>query len=198
VLVSTNEVFDGLRDDSLGYSEADRPKPANAYGASKLEGERLAAKTFDRREPKAQPASLWIVRTAWLFGPGDPDFPHKILTAADRLQPGTALRVVEDEVGSPTYAADLASGIVALLAQAPPGLYHLVNRGSISRLSWAGRVLERCQRPVQLQPIARSAFARASSPPAWAVLDPRKAEGFGVVMRGWEEAFDAYVPELCA
>jgi dTDP-4-dehydrorhamnose reductase len=197
LLVSTNEVFDGLRHDDLGYLETDPPIPANAYGASKLEGERLAAEAFDKREPEAPTTSLWIVRTAWLFGRGDPDFPRKILTAADRLEGGAALPVVEDEVGSPTYAADLASGIVALLAKAPPGLYHLVNRGSISRLGWAGRVLERCQRRVQLRPIARSAFARASSPPPWAVLDTRKAERFGVTLRGWEEAFDAYAPELC-
>jgi len=197
VLLSTNEVFDGIRGDGLGYSETDAPNPANAYGASKLEGERLASAAFGQGDPRSPASGLWIVRTAWLFGPGGADFPHKILAAADRLEPSAVLRVVDDEVGSPTFAADLAEAILKLFSMAPAGLYHLVNRGAVSRFGWAARILARCERSVGVLPVGRTEFVRASSPPPWAVLDPGSAERLGIALRGWEDAFEAYVPELC-
>lgn len=198
VLVSTNEVFDGTRHDGLGYRETDEPNPANAYGASKLEGERRASAAFGEADPRRPAEGLWIVRTAWLFGRGGADFPHKILAAADGLEQGGVLRVVDDEIGSPTFAADLAGAILSLIVKAPAGLYHVVNRGSVSRFGWAARVLARCARPVGLLPISQAEFVRASPPPAWAVLDPGRAERHGITLRGWEEAFDAYVQELCS
>ena len=85
VVVSTNEVFDGTRTDGRPYREDDPVEPANAYGASKLAGERAAVVAYGRA---GRPADLWVMRTAWLFGPGAPDFPAKILAAADRLPPG--------------------------------------------------------------------------------------------------------------
>ena len=137
------------------------------------------------------------MRTAWLFGPGEPDFPRKILAAADALPADHALRVVVNEIGSPTYAVDLAAGILELAARAPAGLYHVVNRGAVSRYAWAQRILARCRGDVGLVPITSAEFSRASTAPPWAVLDPRKAEGSGVYLRGWEEAFEAYAPALC-
>ncbi len=80
VVVSTNEVFDGLRTDGIGYGPADLTAPGNPYGVSKLAGERAAA---DAYEAAGAGGRLGIVRTAWLFGPGAPDFPRKILAAAD-------------------------------------------------------------------------------------------------------------------
>jgi dTDP-4-dehydrorhamnose reductase len=195
--VSTNEVFDGLRNDGQGYAENDEPSPANAYGRSKLEGERLAAAAFGEEDPRRPAGNLWIVRTAWLFGPGAPDFPSKILGAADRLEPGDSLRVVDDEIGSPTSADDLAGAILDLLDRAPAGLYHLVNKGAVSRFAWATAVLAGCRRSVELTPISRTAFTRASNAPPWAVLDSSKARDLGVRLRRWEDAFEDYVPALC-
>ena len=85
VYISTNEVFDGRRTDGVAYTEADPAAPINPYGVSKLEGEQLATKAFSRT---GADSNLWIVRTAWLFGPPGNDFPHKILAAADRLAGG--------------------------------------------------------------------------------------------------------------
>ena len=96
VLVSTNEVFDGERTDGQGYAEGDEVRPANPYGASKLAGERAALAAY--ADAGAQ-EKLWIVRSAWLFGPPGADFPAKILAAADRLPADHPLRVVTDEVG---------------------------------------------------------------------------------------------------
>jgi len=198
VLISTNEVFDGRRTDRRGYVETDVPNPINPYGVSKLEGERLAAEAYRARLPDLAERGLWIVRTGWLFGAPGVDYPRKILAAAPRLAPGDALRVVEDEIGCPTYATDLAESILRLVEVTPGGLFHLVNRGAVSRFEWAAGVLKRCGHNVPLEPIRQAAFVRASTPPAWAVLDTRRAEGLGIAMRPWEDAFDAYAPDLCA
>ena len=91
---------------------------------------------------------LAIVRTAWLFGPPGNDFPAKILAAAERARAaGEPLRVVGDEVGSPTYAPDLADAIVELLAGGTyAGLHHVVNGGAVSRAAWARAILAAARR----------------------------------------------------
>jgi dTDP-4-dehydrorhamnose reductase len=185
VVVSTNEVFDGTRSDGRPYCEDDPVEPPNAYGASKLAGERAAVVAFGRA---GRAADLWVVRTAWLFGPGAPDFPAKILAAADRLPPGDELSVVADEVGSPTYAPDLAAALLELIEQAPGGLYHLVNAGQASRAAWADAVLRLAGRSTVIRPIGQADYPRPSKPPVWAVLDTGRAAGFGVVLRPWREA----------
>ena len=109
IVISTNEVFDGKRRDGVGYGPADEPAPANPYGASKLRGERAAQDAY----AGLARGQLAIVRTAWLFGPGKPDFPAKILSAGrEAARTGEPLRVTGDEWGSPTYSVDLAEAIV--------------------------------------------------------------------------------------
>ncbi|MFI5261026.1 MAG: SDR family oxidoreductase [Candidatus Limnocylindrales bacterium] len=185
VVLSTNEVFDGRRTDGQGYRETDPAEPANPYGASKLAGERAAVVAFSRA---GRSADLWVVRTAWLFGAGAPDFPAKILAAADRLAPGEALPVVADEVGSPTYAPDLAAALLDVVERAPGDLYHLVNAGRASRLEWARAVLARAGRATAVRPISQADFARPSRPPRWAVLATGRAAGLGVALRPWGDA----------
>src|SRR5439155_7329580 len=96
IAVSTNEVFDGRRQDGRGYIADDEPNPINAYGASKLRGEREAAAAYAAEAfPSVQ---LAIVRTSWLYGPPGNDFPSKILAAADRARTAhERLRLVADE-----------------------------------------------------------------------------------------------------
>jgi dTDP-4-dehydrorhamnose reductase len=185
VVVSTNEVFDGTRSDGRPYREDDPVEPPNAYGASKLAGERAAVVAFGR---SGRPAELWVIRTAWLFGAGAPDFPAKILAAADRLPPGDALPVVADEVGSPTYAPDLAAALLDLIERAPGGLYHLVNAGRASRAAWAEAVLRVAGRDTPVRPISQDDFKRDSLPPRWAVLATDQAARYGVRLRPWPEA----------
>ncbi len=194
VLVSTNEVFDGERSDSGSYTEDDTTNPPNPYGASKLRGEELAREAYRGAGLTDQ---LWIVRTAWLYGPPGNDFPTKILAAADRLSPGEPLKVVTDEVGSPTYTVDLAAAILDLVASAPGGTYHLAAPGAASRFDVAAEVMTRCRPAVRLAPISRREFVRASSPPAWGVLDSSRAASFGVRLRPWQEALRDYLSGLC-
>ena len=188
VLISTNEVFDGDRGDGAAYAETDETGPRNPYGQSKLAGEHAAREAFGGW------AGLWVVRTAWLYGPPGNDFPAKIVAAADRLDAGDALPVVADEHGSPTYAFDLGRAILELVERTPGGLFHLVNPGSVSRLEWARRVLEVMRPGRAVRPISRTEFSRASDPPPWGALDTALAQRVaGIHMRAWHEALDSYL-----
>ncbi len=187
VLISTNEVFDGEREDGIGYAETDAPRPRNAYGVSKLAGEQAARAELDEDD------GLWIVRTAWLYGPPGDGFPEKIVRAADRAPADEPLPVVADETGSPTLAADLAAGVLALVEATPGGTFHLVGAGRATRLEWARRVLAARRPERRTRPISQAEFERASDPPAWGVLATDKAASAGVVMRSWQDALDEHL-----
>jgi dTDP-4-dehydrorhamnose reductase len=205
VLVSTNEVFDGRRTDGRGYAPDDRPRPGNPYGASKLAGETAGQAAFLRHgglidgpggvSPGAP--QLAIIRTAWLYGPPGNDFPARILAAADRARAaGEPLRVVGDEIGSPTFASDLAEGILELLAAGTfAGVHHIVNAGSVSRAGWARHVLAVTGVEVPIVEIPLATWTRPSAPPAWAVLAPTLLPS-GQPLRPWQAAFADYAPIL--
>jgi dTDP-4-dehydrorhamnose reductase len=192
VLVSTNEVFDGRRTDGRGYAADDEPAPPNPYGASKLDGERRATAAYD-----GAPSALGIVRTAWLFGPPGNDFPDKILAAAERTSgSGQPLKLVADEIGSPTYTVDLAEAIVELIgADAVRGVHHIVNSGVVSRASWAREVLRQAGVAVDTVDVSADEWPRASTPPRWAVLEPTASPG-GEPLRPWAAATADYLPTL--
>lgn len=201
IVVSTNEVFDGRRTDGRGYRPTDETAPPNPYGASKLAGERAAADAY--AGPGAS-GSLAIVRTAWLFGPPGNDFPSKILAAAERSRDGgDPLRVVADEVGSPTYTQDLAEGIVELVGGAAiDGINHIVNAGTASRADWARELLRQASAlvpaarlDVPIVDVPASTWSRASTPPAWGVLEPTPLPG-GEPLRPWQLAMADYLPTL--
>jgi dTDP-4-dehydrorhamnose reductase len=216
IVISTNEVFDGARTDGRGYRAGEPTSPINAYGQSKLEGERFAIEAYttvaglasagrDAPDPvRARPAELApfvpadgapagpqlaIVRTAWLFGRGEPDFPAKILANAERAKAaGEALRAVHDETGSPTSTDDLAEAIVELLwAGRFAGLHHLVNTGTATRAEWAREVLRLARVDVPIEEVPASTWPRASTPPRWAVLEPTPLPS-GEPMRPWQAA----------
>ena len=187
VQISTNEVFDG----TLGrpYAEDDAPSPINAYGASKLGGERAVA--------NANPRHL-IVRTAWLFGPGGVNFVTKILAAGEKSRDaGEPLRVVADEWGNPTWTPELAEAVTQAAAGGFAELggrrvVHLAGTPPASRLEWATVVVEAAGMGVALVPISRAEFARASSPPAAAVLDTSFAARAGIGPFDWRGPSGAY------
>jgi dTDP-4-dehydrorhamnose reductase len=214
ITVSTNEVFDGRRTDARSYLPEDQPNPANPYGAAKLEGERAARAAFGAtgegfaraaRQPRDQPAvampPLAIVRTAWLFGPPGNDFPTKIVAAGERAKADRVpLKVVSDEIGTPTYAPDLAQAIVALLREAagsglgvPAGIHHIVNVGQASRAEWAREVLRLAGVDVTTEDVPLTTWLRPSTPPQWGVLDPTPLPN-GERLRHWQEALAEYLP----
>ncbi|MEO8274533.1 MAG: NAD(P)-dependent oxidoreductase, partial [Chloroflexota bacterium] len=184
LLVSTNEVFDGDRTDRRGYRPDDPVNPPNAYGRSKLAGEVGAAHAFGAAPDSA---ALGIVRTSWLFGPGKPDFPAKIVAAARAAaEQGVALRLVTDEFGAPTYVPDLADAIARLAAGDVRGIHHVVNAGLASRADWARDVLERVRIQVPFEEVSVRDFSRPSTPPRWGVLEPTALPGGP--LRHWRDA----------
>jgi dTDP-4-dehydrorhamnose reductase len=194
LIVSTNEVFAGDRDDGAGYGPTDEPRPGNVYGRSKLAGERAATRSY---EAPGAGGTLGIARTAWLFGPPGRDFPRKILEAADRaVATGEPLRLVDDEWGNPTYATDVAEAIVELLAEdAHAGIHHLVNGGVATRAAWAEDVLTRFGVTVPVEHVPASTWVRASVAPRWGALAPTPLPG-GEPIRPWTAAMADYAPVL--
>lgn len=193
IVISTNEVFNGRRTDGRGYAADDEPAPVNPYGASKLAGERAARVAFEQTEGP----QLAIARTAWLFGPGRPDFPWKILAAAEKAaSAGEPLRVVGDEWGSPTFTADVADAIVELLGEGTfAGTHHLVNGGFATRADWARDIVARAGVAVEVVDVPMTTWPRPSTPPRWGVLEPTPLPS-GEPLRPWQAAMADYAPAL--
>jgi dTDP-4-dehydrorhamnose reductase len=179
VAISSNEVFPG--DADRPYFEYDSRRAINPYGASKLAAERIV----ERIAPNYQ-----IVRTAWLYGPDGVNFIHKIL---ERARSGQPLKVVTDEVSSPTYVVDLAEAIGRLIELDRPGIYHLVNAGACSRYDFAIEIVRAVGLDVPIAPITSEAFERASTPPPYAPLENVFGALAGVELRAWQEAVGAYI-----
>lgn len=184
VYISTNEVFPG--DASRPYFEYDQPRPVNAYGRSKLAGEAAAREIL---------AELYIVRVAWLFG-GERNFVRTVLRLA-ASPPEGGMRMVDDEVGSPTYAADVADGVARLIATEHYGTYHFVNSGACSRHAFAAAILRLAgHADVPVAPIKLADFKRDSTPPPYTPLANLAGANLGIGFRPWEDAVAAYLETL--
>jgi len=180
VCVSTNEVFDGTKGEP--YLEFDQPHPINTYGKSKLVGELITQALLNR---------FYIVRTAWLYAQGGNNFVTKIIHADDERG---ELRVVADEISSPTYASDLAEAIAKLIRTDHYGIYHFTNEGICSRYDFAIKILELAGRGhVPVHPLTSDQYARASTPPLYApIRNFCAATALGITLRPWEEALQTY------
>jgi dTDP-4-dehydrorhamnose reductase len=180
VAVSTNEVFDGRAE--RPYQEYDVRNPINPYGYSKYVAEQVVERFAGNYQ---------IVRTAWLYAHGGVNFIHQII---DRARSGEPLRVVTDEIGSPTYCDDLAAGIMRLMETGRPGIYHLTNAGACSRYEFARAILDTVEmHDVAITPITSADFSRPSTPPPYAPLDNVFAAAAGIGMRSWRDALTEYV-----
>jgi dTDP-4-dehydrorhamnose reductase len=181
IAISTNEVFAG--DATTPYAEDAEPAPVNAYGRSKLEGERLAL---------AMQSDTVVVRTSWVYGDAS-GFVAKVLAAA---RSGNALRFVTDETASPTAASDLAEGIRRLIDRnASPGVYHLVSEGEASRYDWATEILRLAGVQRHIEPTTTAAL-RASGydgplKPPYSTLANNRARAIGIGLPHWRDALAA-------
>ncbi len=182
VYISTNEVFDGAS--TAPYAEYDRPAPINPYGFSKWAGEQAVRELLRR---------FYIVRVAWLFG-GERNFVRTVLRLANERN---EIAMVADEIGSPTYAPDVAGAIARLIETPYYGTYHLVNEGFCSRYEFAAATLRLAGRTdVTLRPIALAEYQRASRVPPYTPLRNVAAAELGIRLRSWEEALAEYVGML--
>ena len=156
VYVSTNFVFDGELD--RPYHEFDQPNPMSVYGASKLAGE---------REVLRQGSAAYIVRTAMVYD----ETGHNFVNTMKRLMAEReSISVVADQFGNPTFAPDLATGILELLRFRPPGTYHLTNTGSTSWHGWASEIARLTDFGGSVEPIDAASYVRAATPPANGVM----------------------------
>jgi dTDP-4-dehydrorhamnose reductase len=185
VYVSTDFVFDGRG--TRPYRHDDPPAPLSAYGRSKLGGERAVLAGGGER--------AYVVRTSWVFGPGGRNFPRAIL---ERARSGQPLRVVDDQVGSPTMTHDLADALLDLAeSQAQPGIYHAANAGSCSWHAFAVDILR--EAGLDGMEVARMSSAELGRPaprPAYSVLDcSRLAAVRGRPMPSYLDALRRYLAE---
>jgi dTDP-4-dehydrorhamnose reductase len=176
VYVSTDFVFDGSK--ASPYTEADLPAPLSAYGRSKLAGERAVRDVAPR----------WtIVRTAWLFGAHGRNF---VKTIVGKAAAGETLRVVNDQVGSPTYARDLAAALARLARRELVGVFHLANGGACSWYDFAREIVRQSGFDVaRVRPIGSQELGRPARRPAYSVLATAAWEAAGEPrLRPWPEA----------
>lgn len=187
--ISTDFVFDGTSE--APYTEEMKPNPLSVYGATKLKGE----------EALMQMGCDWIIiRTSWLYSEFKSNF---VKTMISLMKQKDKLTIVEDEVGSPTYAADLAEMIIHIMQYSEreewkTGLYHFCNVGEVSRLGFAKEIkllagIDNCE----LRGITAKEYGSAVKRPAFSALDTSKIEYvFRVKIPRWEEALDRCIKKI--
>ena len=183
VYVSTDYVFDGRG--SRPYRESDQANPISVYGATKLAGER------------ACPEGATIVRTSWVCGAHGTNFVRTVLALAVRTG---ELRFVDDQRGSPTFAADLAPALVALAMDRRPGCFHVTNHGDATRFELARETIAIAGGdPERVLPISTAELdpPRPAARPAYSVLDNSVFESAGYSpMPAWRDGLARLVAQL--
>lgn len=174
VYISTDYVFDGKK--KSPHLESDIPNPISVYGISKYGGELIVKHFLDK---------FFIVRTSWLFRRKGKNFVNTILRLAkDKKE----LRVVNDQVGSPTYTSDLARAISALISTKYYGIYHITNSGECSWYEFTKKILEYAKiKNVKVIPISTEELNRPAPRPKYSVLANFNLEKKKIYkMRNWE------------
>jgi len=179
--ISTDFVFDGKKDSP--YLEFDQPHPISIYGKSKLAGENYVRTLLNR---------YFIVRTSWLYGYYGRNFVKTILQLASREK---ELKVVNDQVGSPTYTRDLSEKIKELLPTELYGVYHITNSGNCSWYEFAREILKLADiKRVELKPVTSEELSRPAPRPRFSVLENYCLRlALGKSMRDWKEALKDYI-----
>lgn len=176
---STDYVFSGEKRE--GYAEDDPTGPISVYGRSKELGERLWL---------ASGAKGYLVRAAWLYGSNGKNFVETMLRLADEKR---TVNVVNDQVGSPTFTADLAQSVRDLLAQRPSfGIYHRTNDGSVSWYGFTREIFRLAGKTTSVEPVTTAEFPRPARRPAVSILRTTKLPP----LRPWPAALKEYLQEM--
>jgi len=180
VHLSTDYIFDGKSD--TPYTENDTPSPATVYGGSKLLGELNIKDNCPR---------AFIVRTAWLYGRTGNNFVKTILKIASEKD---RITVVNDQVGNPTNANDLAHHILKIGAGEDYGIYHVTGNGICSWYEFAQEIVRLSGLECEVVPVTTEEFPRPAPRPAFSAMDHiRLRETVGDEMRPWQEALAAFI-----
>jgi dTDP-4-dehydrorhamnose reductase len=177
--ISTDYVFDGTA--SAPYKETDKTNPASVYGQSKWRGEEMALKN--------DPSTI-IIRTAWLYSSFNNNF---VKTMLRLMKEKESINVVNDQFGSPTYAADLADAIMQIIGSGKsienPGIYHYTNTGITNWYEFAVAIKKLTGSNCMVNPITTDQYPTAAKRPAYSVLDITKIRNtFGVDIPDWENS----------
>jgi dTDP-4-dehydrorhamnose reductase len=186
VQVSTDYVFAGQA--GRPYAEDDGPAPRTAYGRTKLAGERAVLGRL--------PGSGYVVRTAWLYGAHGPNFVRTMIKLEDQRP---TVDVVDDQHGQPTWTADVARQIIAMIrAGAPPGVYHATSSGQTTWFGLAREIFGLLGAdPARVRPIPSSELSRPAPRPAYSVLGHGAWERLAVPSIGdWRECLHRAFPDL--
>jgi dTDP-4-dehydrorhamnose reductase len=179
VYVSSDYVFDGSK--AAPYVETDQPAPLSAYGRGKLAGEE-ATRAANKR--------YFIVRSAWLFGAGGPNFVETMLRlAADH---GEVL-VVRDQVGSPTYTWHLAYGIVRLIEGVEFGIHHMAAAGACSWYEFAREIFEQAGVECKVMSATTEMLGRPAPRPAYSALASQREHA--IELPSWQDGLAAYLAQ---
>ena len=181
--ISTDFVFDG--DSNKPYTEVDQTNPAGVYGQTKLDGE---------KEIKALCKNYFIIRTSWVYSQFGNNFLKTMLRLASQRD---ILSVVNDQIGTPTNAVDLAEVLIKII-NFPKSqtsftesnqILNFSNEGKCSWYDFAKKIFEINAITINLQPIPTSSFPTPAKRPSFSVLDKRKIKStFGLEIKNWEES----------
>ena len=167
-------------------NEDDKLGPKTVYGKTKLEGEKLVMENCDK---------YFILRTAWLYGEGK----NFVKTMIDLSKKNKELKVVNDQIGSPTYAKDLAKAIKEIIDKKSDkyGIYHVTNKGEVSWYQFAKKIFELKKIEVKVNPCTSEEFPRPAPRPHYSVLNNQKWINAGFTpLRNYEEALKEYLENL--
>lgn len=180
--ISTDYVFDGTS--AAPYNEYDQTNPQTVYGKSKLAGEQAVLTLHDR---------FFIVRSSWVYGKYGNNFVKTMLKmAGERDQ----LKVVADQIGSPTYTHDLVAFLLELVHTDYYGIYHASNSGSCSWYDFAKAIFEDSGTDIQVEPCTTADFPRPAPRPAYSVMEHSAIRSNGLnVLRPWREALNHFLKD---
>jgi len=184
---STDYVFDGAG--GKPYSEEDRPNPKTVYGKSKLEGERALA---------ALVPNHYIIRIAWLYGVHGMNFVKTMIRLGrEKQQSKEVLKVVADQIGSPTWTVDVCRQCLAIIGRGEYGLYHCTSQGQCSWHEFTEMIMEKNGIEVTVAPCATSEFPRPAPRPMYSVLENKHLASLGIdQMPDWRDAFGAFMKQF--
>jgi dTDP-4-dehydrorhamnose reductase len=181
---STDYVFDGR--ERRPYTESDLPRPLNVYGVSKLAGEHMVRLTWERH---------FVIRTCGLYGVAGSagkggNFVETMLKKASE---GAPVRVVNDQVLTPTFTGDLAEAVSKLIRTEAYGLYHVSAEGECSWYDFARKIFELEGLKVDLRPVSSGELSSPVQRPAYSVLSKQKLAHPGIAMKRWQEGLGSYL-----
>ena len=184
--ISTDYVFEGNEKKNSPLNEDNKLGPKTVYGKTKLEGEKLVMENCHK---------YFILRTAWLYGEGK----NFVKTMINLSKKNKELKVVNDQIGSPTYAKDLAKAIKEIIDKKSDkyGIYHVTNKGEVSWYEFAKKIFELKKIEIKVNPCTSEEFPRPAPRPHYSVLNNQKWINAGFTpLRNYEEALNEYLENL--